>query len=145
MDPRRAHVGKSDTEHQQYHAFLRRQQAEDPTYDADEPDLTNVPQATDILESTERAPTRKPYNRERSPVLSKEQWVGIAVGIFLFVITSLIGLLAISLNREVGVMNERQDQIRSTAADSSTRLNAIERAVIELQLRFEILTENRTE
>lgn len=138
MDPRNAHVGKSETERQQYHAFLRRPQAEDPTYDSDEPDLTNVPRSATEDRVGSGGEVRRPYTPQRERALSVEQLVGLIVGVFLFVLTGLIGLFAISLNREVGVLSERQGQVRSGIEANDGRLDLIERALLELQLKFEM-------
>ena len=145
MDPRNAHVGKSEAERQQYHAFLRTPQPEDPTYDSDEPDLTNVPQSVSADRPSDGGGVRRPYNPQKERSIPTDHLIGILIGVFLFILTGLIGLFAVSLNREVGVLDERQSQVKESIDELRGRFDSVERSILEIELRDRLERESRSD
>jgi hypothetical protein len=138
MDPRKAHVGKSAPEQQQYHAFLKQGQAEYPTLESAEEDSTNTPQIDDSGSPQKGGNDRKDYTPRKQRIFDTENIINITVGIILFVFTGIIGLVAISLNREVGVVIERQNNETKRLDEATELLRDLDRDLLELRLRVQI-------
>jgi hypothetical protein len=128
-NPRKQHVGKNKFEKKDYFKMLNKQQAENPTYEANETSSTNSVIKDETGKSTISEVPLKSYQPE--PHFS---WKEIIIPVIL----AILFLFGMSLNREIGVLQERTNNerierkgIQNTINDLSTSVNNI---VIELKV-----------
>lgn len=133
-DPRNRHIGKNKYEKEVYLKMLRMQQKEDPTFELQETESTNSVIQNETGSSTITKPDLKSYEPNKEVSVKN-----ILFGLVLFAITTSIFLFGMSLNREVGVLEERNIQNREITNELKDEVKTINNNVTDLKLEIEVL------
>ena len=132
-NPRKAHVGKSPGERRQYSNLIKSGQAEDPTSEEYESSTTDSV-VQDEVGKIATPPQLKPYNPEHLI-----PWRDIIIGLIGVAIASVFGLLAISLNREVGVLSQKFESTKSDVSRLETNYNSMRQDVQNVKVDLEVI------
>jgi len=132
--PRKKHVGKSRIEKEAYQRMLKTQQREAPTYDEDESTSTDSVVKEKTLKSSITEPSLKPYHRE-----SSIQWKEIIIVIIIFGITTVLFLFGMSLNREIGVIQERSTNTSQKVNELSEDMKKVKDEMNNVNLKLQLI------
>ena len=132
-DPRKQHVGKTRYEKEAYQNMLKTQHAEDPTFELEETESTN----SVINNESGNSSITKPDLRAYEP--SKEYNVKeIIVGIIIFGITTVLFLFGMSLNREIGIISERNNQNKEITSEIKEDMKILSNEISKLKIDVEV-------
>ena len=133
-DPRKKHVGKSRHEKDAYQRMIRTQQVEDPTFDDYENTSTNSVVKDEPDKSALTELHLKHYER-KSPI----PWKEIVAGAVITVFSIVLFLFGMSLNREIGVLQERVDNIRKENENLSKDIDNLKKDIDDLKVDLKVL------
>lgn len=122
---RNSHVGKTMSERQAYGKSLTKQTAIDPTYSEDDFSSTD---STGMDNEPVTAPKRRNYKRKPKPTIFtslKENWFLTLLTTLSTIFSGIFLLVAINLNREVGVVDERLKNTNDNVKTLQTDVNSI--------------------
>jgi len=133
-NPRKEHVGKNQAEKDLYRRVLRTQQAEAPTFEADEMVATNSYVVDQAGKSSITEPQLRPYDPQKRGPNGELIWQ-----IILSVIIFVIFLFGMNLNREVGVLDERDTALGNNQSRIEDKVDRLNDSIYDLRVDLEVI------
>lgn len=135
-NPRKQHVGKNEFEKKDYFKMLNEQQAENPTYEPNETSSTN----SVIKDETGKSAISEVPLKSYQPGPSFP-WKEIIIPVILLILF----LFGMTLNREIGVLQERTNNERIERKGIQNTINDLSTSINNISIELEILKRTRND